>query len=145
MKKFLAILLLLASFSGCATLTALFTAAGTIGTGYDFYEKWKDCEAEKCYPFSTDTVYRAIKHAANRASEKITKDEPNKKGGYYLEIGEKKKFKIKVESVRANVTRLTIKVNLTGDKTYADLLYHNVDEELNFVRFDSKGRPVTCR
>jgi len=141
--KFFTILALLLPIIGCAA--AIPIAGGFAAGAYNFYLQWKEGEAKKCYPFSDDIVYRAVKRSVKEMGFNISKDEIDKKGVRSLVAGDKDKLKIKIEPLKKNVARLKVRINCMGDKPYAELLYKKVDEGLNFIKFDAQGKPVQVR
>jgi hypothetical protein len=136
MKKIILILSFL-SFSGCAAVFMAPVSAIVQG-----YVMWKDGEATKYYNTDIDTTYRSLKHATDKLNLKIVTDNQNKdKKGYYLVIGDKDKFKVKIIPTKNNVTQIKIRINFMGDKPYAELLYKEIDNNLNTIQFKN-GKPI---
>jgi hypothetical protein len=113
---------------------------------------WKEGEAQKYYPYSTDIVQRATHIALKDMGlsdevEKTEADSPPKrrwgsrrqkvevKESLDIKAGGKNKFKIKVEEVDKNITRLSVRVNFMGDKPYAELFYKKVDDNIGVIVF----------
>jgi len=142
MKKFILFSMFLVFLAGCtAAIAPIAGGAGAIVQGYIM---WKEGEATKYYNTDVDTVYRAVKHAANQLNLKLVNDDQNKnEKGYHLKVGDKDKFKIKILP-KDKVTELCIRVNFTGDKSYAELFYKTVDDDLNTIQFKN-GKPVKER
>jgi len=103
---------------------------------------WMEGEAHKYYPHNSDVVYRAVKRACNKLGYVITRDDPPDDGYYYLVAGGNDRFKIKVSVVEANISRLSVRINFMGDKPYTELLYQQVDREVNVIEFDGQGSPT---
>lgn len=102
---------------------------------------WKQGEAKKYYNDESKIIYRATKHALDDLGHKIINDEETK-DGFYLVSGDKDKFKIRIRTVRPKITEVSIRINLMGDKPYAELIYSHIDANTNTIYFDDKGKPV---
>ena len=88
---------------------------------------WVEGEAHKYYEADQQTVYEATHYALKQLDFPVTKDERNG-DMIYIRADTGDRFKIKIERVRHNVTKLSIRVNIMGDKPYAELVYKRVDE-----------------
>lgn len=130
LKRILSIFFLL-SITGCG----LEFLATPIITGVLV---WVQGEATKYYDYNTDVIYRASKHALNKLELEITEDQPTKQG-YFIQAD---KFSVSIEKVKPNITRLQVRVNIMGDKPYAELFYKEVDSEISSIYFDNNGKPV---
>jgi hypothetical protein len=102
---------------------------------------WKQGEAKKYYNEEIDVIYRSVKHSLVDLEYKILKDE-KVRDGYFITSGEKDKFKIKIRMVKAKITEVSIRINMMGDKPYAELLYNHIDANTNTIYFNDKGLPV---
>lgn len=129
-KRILSILFLL-SITGCG----LEFLATPIITGVLV---WVQGEATKYYDYNADVVYRASKHALNKLELEIIEDKPTNRG-YFIQAD---KFNISIEKVKPNITRLQVRVNIMGDKPYAELFYKEVDSEISSIYFDNDGKPT---
>lgn len=134
MKKLLIFLTLL--ISGCAVAPFI---ASPIVTGVVM---WYEGEAHKYYNEEARTLYRATKIALKDLDYPITKDEPNKDGGYYIVAGDKDRFKIVIRQVKHHITEVKVRINFMGDKPYAELLYRQIDLNTNSIEFDDEGKPT---
>lgn len=137
MKKLLFLLIMFMPFlmTGCAA-TALISP---IVTGFIM---WKDGEAHKYYNEEASVIYRATKLSLKELEYPISKDEPNRNGGYYIVAGDKDRFKISIRQVKPHITEVKIRVNFMGDKPYAELIYHQIDTNTNTINFDDQGKPT---
>jgi hypothetical protein len=136
MKKVVIILCFLATFSvGCAVAPFIYSP---IVTGVIM---WKEGEGHKYYNEELKTMYRATKNSLKEMNYKITKDEVTK-NGYYLLAGEEDKLKIHVELVKPHITEVRIRINIMGDKPYAELLYSQIDANTNTINYDDEGQPT---
>lgn len=99
-----------------------------------FYLTWKEGEARKHYRYDHKTVYKAVKRSLSSLEYAITTDEENE-SGYYIVADSNDRFKITVEKVEPEITLLKIRVNFMGDKPYAELIYKEVDNQLNVIDY----------
>ena len=133
MKK---IVLLLCFFVfGCSVAPFL---QGPIVTGIIM---WKQGEAKKYYLEEVDIIYRATKHSLEDMNQKITLDDKTKEG-YHIVAGDRDKFKIHIQKIKSKITEVKVRINIMGDKPYAELLYTTIDANTNTIYFDEKGKPV---
>jgi hypothetical protein len=96
---------------------------------------WKEGEATKYYKVCNTTVYNAVKRSCKNLGYKIEEEQDTKDGGKYILAKSKSKFKIRVEPVEENITRVKIRIDFMGDKPYAELLYHEIDKELCIIEY----------
>ena len=122
---------------------------------YNLYVKWKDGEATKYYHCDSTQVHRALCLALRDMGIPVSsdsgaveqkphgffhrKEQPSK--GFSILAGNKNKFKIKIEVVETEITRLKVRIDFWGDKPYVETLYQKVDEYLNVVTFNPMGKP----
>ena len=121
--------------TGCAVVPFV---QGPIVTGIIM---WKQGEAHKYYHENIKTIYRATKNALRELDHKITSDSPTK-DGYRLVAGDKDKFKIHIREAKPHITEVCVRINLMGDKPYAELLYAQIDANTNVINYDDKGMPT---
>jgi len=140
--KILVIILLFSYLASCSYVSSVVSGTFNISQVHNFYVKWKDGEANKCYPFGDEIVHNAVKHVVKDMGLTVSKEEKNKKGEYYIVAENNDRFKMTIEPLKKNVTRLKIRINFMGDKPYAEIMYKKVDEELNFITFDTNGKPM---
>lgn len=134
MKKTLIFLTLL-NFS-CTVVPFI---ASPIVTGVTM---WYEGEAHKYYNEEARTLYRATKIALKELDHPIIKDEPIKNGGYYFVAGEKDRFRIVIRQVKPHITEVKVRINIMGDKPYAELLYRQIDLNTSSIEFDNEGKPT---
>lgn len=139
MKK-LFLLLFFPILVGC-TLTSLSVIGGVTGLALKGYVTWKKNEATKYYFADANILCRAVENSAKDLNLPITKTE-NKKGVYYINVGEKDKFKIEVTQVEKDISKVWIRINFLGNKPYAELFYKKIDENLNVINFDHKKTKI---
>lgn len=132
LAKYLIILPLL---FGCGPATML---VGPAVTGVVY---WVNGEAHKYYNESPNILYRATKHSLNELSIPITKDEP-KDNTFYILAGEGNKFSFHITPAEKNLSKVSLRINILGDKDYAELIYKKIDEQLNIIHFDDQGNPT---
>jgi hypothetical protein len=58
--------------------------------------------------------------------------------GYKLVAGDKDRFKVSIEQVQDHITKVTVRVNIMGDKPYVELLYKHLDDQINVIDFPSQ-------
>lgn len=138
MKKLLLILAFLGLFIGCDAVPFI----SPIVTGVVM---WVEREAHKYYHDDTEIVYRAVKRACVDLGYEISRDTPDEDGSFYLVAGSNDRFKIRVRRVENDITKLSVRVNIMGDRPYAELLYKKVDEQLGVIEFDPDGNPTRFR
>lgn len=139
MKKFFVLLSFVAILSGCAVSPFL---VSPIVTGVTM---WHEGMAHRYYNEESRTLYRATKTALKELNHPITKDEPTRDGGYYLIAGDEDRFRITIRPVKPHITEVKIRINLMGDKPYAELVYSQIDLNTNSIEFDNEGRPTKNR
>ena len=133
MKKVFIFLCLMTT--GCAVVPFV---QGPIITGVIM---WKQGEAHKYYHESLRTMRRATRNALRELDHKIVSDEAVK-GGYRIVAGDKGKFKIFIREAKPHISDVSVRVNIMGDKPYAELLYAQIDANTNVVNYDDKGMPT---
>lgn len=133
MKK----LVLFLTFFICGCSVAPFLV-GPIITGVVM---WKQGEAKKYYNEELIIIYRAAKNSLKELEYQIHSDEKTK-DGYYLTAGERNKFKITINQVKPKIVEVCVRINLMGDKPYAELLYTKIDANTNTIFYNEKGQPV---
>lgn len=126
--------------TGCNPLLPI----NPIEQGINLFLVWKDGEGHKYYLYNSDTVYRAVKRSCIKLGYTVKRDDlPTKERNYYIIVGGNDRFKIRIHSVEENVSKLSVRINFWGDKPYAELLFSEVDKELNVIQFDPQGNPKT--
>lgn len=103
---------------------------------------WRDGEGHKYYNEEAYTIYRATKTSLKELKHSIAKDETTKDGGFYILAGEGDKFKIVIRQVKPHITEVKIRVNIMGNKPYAELVYRQIDSNTNTISFDDQGKPT---
>ena len=142
MKKLIYFLFLATIFplTGCAELSP-FMLASPIVSGV---VAWKQGQAHKYYNEESHRLYRATKTSLRELGLTPTKDERTKQG-YYIVAGDQDRFRITIRQVKPDITDVGIRVNVFGDKPYAELVYRQIDANVNSVDFDDQGRPTAYR
>ena len=137
MKKLLLFCTLsLFCLSGCGVGPEIFISP--IVTGVVI---WIQGEAHKYYANDSDTLYRATKRSLNQLNIPIKRDDPPKDGNYYIIAGEGERFKIKIKRIHPEITKVSVRINIMGDKPYAELLYKQIDNQVRIIVFKD-GKPV---
>jgi len=136
MKNFyyLATILLL-MLSGCGAEFII----GPIITGVI---RWHDGEAKKYYNEDSVVVYRAALRTAQELNFEIKKNiPPDESGDSLITVDENDRLKIAIQQIESNITLVAIRVNLMGNRHYAELFYKKLDEQVNIIEFDESGLP----
>lgn len=99
---------------------------------------WIEGEAQKYYNVDQQTLIRATKDTLKELEFPIQKEEEDG-SVYYITAGDEgsDRFKIKVTAVRHNVAKLSIRVNIMGDRPYAEMIYRHVDKQPGVIQFTS--------
>lgn len=96
---------------------------------------WKDGEAIKYYESKPEDLYRATLASLRNLEIPIRSVERDKEG-WLIGAGSATpndfrtgddRFKIRITKTNNKISRLAIRVNVFGDKPFAELIYHNVD------------------
>ena len=132
MKKLLPFLALLLFTTGCATIfttgaTIISTAGGAVGIAVSGVIDWEQGEAHKYYSFNNDIMYKATKRALNDLGLPIKQDQQLGSEHIILAMAGHKIFTIKVSTVTPEISTVSVRVGFMGDKSYAKLIYDNVD------------------
>lgn len=126
-------ILLLTSLNGCE-LNPL-DPIGKIGI------MWYKGEAHKYYNTDQDSLIKATKTTLDELEFPI--QEISEEGNvYYMKAGDEgsDRFKVKITAIRHNVAKLSIRVNIMGDKPYAELIYRSVDKQPGVGQFTSVAK-----
>lgn len=99
---------------------------------------WMNGDVHKYYNTEHEPLIKATKDVLDDLKMPIKSEELDG-NVYYIVAGDegKYRFKIKVTSVRENVTKLSIRVNFVGDRPYAEMIYRHVDEIPGIRQFAS--------
>lgn len=136
MKKLASLLIFLSVLmAGCGVSPFL---VSPIVTGFII---WKQGEAHKYYNEDAKVLYRATKLSLKELGHPITTDQSSG-DGYYLVAGDKDKFKIKIRSVKPHISEVAVRINLMGDRPYAELLYSQIDANTDTINYDDEGKPT---
>lgn len=130
--------LLLLSVVLVATGCGLFNPIGPI---LQIGIAWIEGEAHKYYNTEHSVLIQATKDALKELEFPIQEESDND-NVYRIVAGDEgsDRFKIKVTNVRHNVTKLSIRVNIMGDKPYAEMIYRHVDKRPGVKTFISVAK-----
>lgn len=134
MKKILIIFLFAITLAGCGP--EIFIAPIVSGV-----IAWSEGEAHVYYNYNSKTIYRVTKSTLSEMGIEIIKDETSENENYYIIAGKNDKFKITIQPYEKEISKLSIRVNLMGDKPYAELLYKKLEENIATINFRD-GNPV---
>lgn len=139
MKKLIILTGLLLIFSGCGS-----TADVLISPIVNGAIMWHEGEATKYYQFNSELMYRSTKRALNEMNLTI-KSEEKKDKTYNIVAGNKNTLNISIVQVENGISKVQIRVDIMGDKPYAELVYRTIDKQVNTIKFDNFGKPVKQR
>ena len=124
---------------GCGGGSELF-----IGPLINLGVQWANGKATKYYPFDSQTIYFTTQRSLRSLNYKIKSTKKLGNGKYDIVAGNNNRFSITVRPVENNTTKLSIRVNIMGDKPYAEMIYKEIDKNLNIIEFDENGNPVSA-
>ncbi len=98
--------------------------------------RWMDGVAEKYYDCPQSNLYIATKASILELGLPIVEEwqDGNTK---YMKAGDDDRFKISVTAVRERISKVSIRVNLMGDKPYAELVFRHIDKKPEVTEFKS--------
>ena len=105
----------------------------------NFYIAWKEGEAHKHYRWDTKTMYKTVKRSLRNLDYEVLKDQDTN-NGYYIVAGANDKFKIKIVGIESEITKISIRINFMGDKPYAELIYKEIDEQINIIEYTKRRK-----
>ena len=114
---------------GCSVLPFV----PVVGTVFDGYVGWKGHQAVKYYAEDVVTMRRAVLQSSQQLHLKIVRKSPDVNRNS-LELKCKEPLQIEILQFEKKVTKVMIKVNLGGDKQFAEFFYHRIDANLAKVR-----------
>ncbi len=110
---------------GCSILPFI----PVVGTVYDGYIGWKGHQATKYYAEDVGTIHRAVMRSSQQLHLKIVRNSTDA-NRHFLELKCKEPLQIEILPFEKKVTKVMIKINLGGDKQFADFFYHRIDANL---------------
>mgnify|MGYP003339515893 FL=1 len=139
MKKLSFFLFFLIFFqSGCFLAPVAEMAISPITTGVI---AWNNSYASKYYNQEIIIIHRSLRNSLKKLNHTVISDIRKKDGSYYIVAGSKDRFRIEIKNAQENITEVVIHVNLFGDKPYAELIYKEIDANLDVIDFDNQGSP----
>jgi hypothetical protein len=137
--------------TGCWAASSLVSVPFSIaGNGYI---AWRNGEAFKYYPYNKDIMSRATQRAFNRMGLTVLNVYRNdtdgceclwirfydRSQGYAMLAGNNNAFNLNIDQKEQNISIVRCRVDFWGDKSYVELLYKYIDEEINNIEFSSGG------
>lgn len=129
MRKVFLIFFIILLLPGCIGPEALVSPIVSLGI------MWVNGEAHKYYPFDQKIIYKSTILALKELKIPISY-EKQESTGFYIKAGDSDTFKITIKKSRENITKISIRVNTMGDKSYAELLYKTIDKNIYIIEFD---------
>jgi hypothetical protein len=117
------------TIGGCTVLPFI----PIVGTVYDGYVGWKGHQAVKYYAEDVGTIQRAVMQSSQQLHLKIIQKSKDA-SGRSLELKCKEPLQIEILPFEKKITKVMIKINLGGDKQFAEFFYHKIDANLAKVR-----------
>jgi hypothetical protein len=130
-----------------------------VGIGIQLGIYWKEGQANKYYPNDVQSVAVALRASLKQLDIQVTSDEQQNgdvhiKAGVIVTLAQgptglgskppagrvnvADRFTIHVYRVNAKVSRLAIRVNVFGDKPFAELIYRTMDRHPAVRQFESE-------
>ena len=139
MKKYLFILALIFTVFGCTALEPF--VAPIVSAGVQAYVMWKDGEASAFYACDLNTAYVSVKKVLSDMNYTIESDKPDEKGAYHIVAKSyKDTFKVTVLKTEDYVTEIKIRIDIMGNKPYAELIYKRLERQLDVIDFTKQKR-----
>ena len=107
---------------------------GAIGPIISVGVMWMNREAHKYYNTELDDMKIAVHDVLDELEMPIN-DERMSGEIQVIKCGDNDRFTISLNPVRHNVTKVSILVNLLGDKPYAEMIYRHIDAQDGVVQF----------
>ena len=114
---------------GCSVLPFI----PIVGTVFDGYVGWRGHQATKYYAEDIGTIRRAVIKSSQQLHLKIVRKSTDM-NGHSLELKCKEPLQIEILPFEKKVTKVMIKINLGGDKQFADFFYKRIDANIAKVR-----------
>jgi len=93
-------------------------------------------EGQKYYNTDQETIYNATRTALNDLEFPITEVDQEDEI-WVIKADADDRFRIKLNPVRHNVTKVSILVNTLGDKPYAEMIFRHIDSQEAVIQFTS--------
>lgn len=107
---------------------------GLVGPIVNIGVFWMNREAHKYYNTDLDQMETSVR-AALAELEMPIEDEFMEGESMVFKCDVNDRFRITLNPVRDNVTKLSILVNTLGDKPYAEMIYRHVDDQDGVIQF----------
>jgi hypothetical protein len=99
---------------------------------------WFEGEASKYYNTDQATTLKALKQALKELELTVTEERVDGKTTHvYVKEKGADKFHCKVIYVKPHTTKVYIRVNVMGDKPYAELVYRHIDSQPGVKTYNS--------
>ena len=105
---------------------------------------WRNTEANKYYSEDITTLYKSTKMALKELDCVIIEDK-TERNSFYLKVGAEGAFTIKIYEINQQKNNIKIKVNLPANIPYADIIYNQIDINLNSIEYDNQGNPTKSK
>ncbi len=130
---FILLLSVVSLLSGCAAAAVIPTVGSAevipvIGASYQGYVVWKGRESSRYYTYDVKTICQAIERSCDQLKIEKMVQKPAPESGCSLQTKGKNPMEINALTAEKNLTKVTIAIELFGDKEYAELLYRTIDE-----------------
>jgi hypothetical protein len=95
---------------------------------------YKEREARKYYNTELGVMHTATKNVLEELKLPIV-DEQVGEGTVFIKADAGDRFKITLDGVRENITKVSIVINLSGDRAYAEMIYRHLDAQQGVKTF----------
>ena len=138
MKKLLVMLAIMFPILGCAVDPFI---APLVSAGVSAYVMWKDGEASAYYACDSNTAYKAVKKVLADMNYNIDSDKPDEKGSYHIVAkAHNDTFKVTILKTEDYVTAIKIRIDIMGNKPYAELIYKRLERQLDVIDFTKQKK-----
>lgn len=126
--------------SGCALDLGLIVSPITTGIVY-----WVNGEAHKYYKNDVETIYRATHRVLASLEQKISHENRDAGKKYKIIAGNRNRFAIRIDKIDKDICRMNIRINFMGDKDFAELIYKEIDKQIDVIDFNDEGKVTKLR
>lgn len=117
-----------------AVLLAGCEFVGAIGAITSVGVFWMNREAHKYYNTELDTMEDSVRKVLDEMEIPIEKEYMSGESMVF-KADANDRFRITLNPVRYNITKVSILVNTLGDKPYAEMIYRHIDAQDGVVQF----------
>lgn len=128
MRRMTIVALLALVMAGCQFM-------GAIGPIVNIGVFWMNREAHKYYNTDMNKMEASVRSVLEELKMPIQDESKSDDGILTLKCDVNARFRITLNPVRENVTKVSILVNTLGDKPYAEMIYRHIDDQEGVIQF----------